>query len=360
MDKPLCFVLMPFENQFNDIYEDLISATLSEYYTVARADNVSSHQSIIKDIIVNIASAKLIIADLTNLNPNVFYEVGIAHALNKPTVLLTQDIDKVPFDLRSYRLIPYSQNFKHADNLKTQLNNIGKALIKGQIKFGNPVSDFHPNRNSLVALSETNGMALSDDDSTDIGWLDMVASIEQDAGTSEKCMKDLTQETTSLSEFLQKSTDQINSTKAISAAQSVSKQYKISQAIAARFNDYAEKVENVTQIMHKTFEQMFSNTSRLYSRQDIVSSSKVSQVKEMADTVSNIKHLFQTMNSKIETIKGSFPVGVTQSLDKAVKNVNGKLANFQTELSIADSQYERLETILGNIITEKEKELPST
>jgi len=51
--------------------------------------------------------ARLIIADLTGRNPNVFYELGIAHTLGKPVIMLTQSMDYVPFDLRHLRCIVY-------------------------------------------------------------------------------------------------------------------------------------------------------------------------------------------------------------------------------------------------------------
>ena len=58
-----------------------------------RAQDLSSARNILADIVQGIEGATIVVADLTDLNPNVFYEVGIAHALQKPVILLTQDID---------------------------------------------------------------------------------------------------------------------------------------------------------------------------------------------------------------------------------------------------------------------------
>jgi hypothetical protein len=52
-------------------------------------------------------SARLIVADCTDRNPNVFYEIGLAHTIGKPTILLTQKSEDVPFDLRHLRYIEY-------------------------------------------------------------------------------------------------------------------------------------------------------------------------------------------------------------------------------------------------------------
>lgn len=52
----------------------------------------------------------MLLADLTGKNPNVFYELGLAHALSKPVVLITESVENVPFDLRSLRHIVYDKN----------------------------------------------------------------------------------------------------------------------------------------------------------------------------------------------------------------------------------------------------------
>ena len=103
-EKCTAFVIMAFDKEFDAIYSDLIKPSLEKIgYEVKRADSLLSQQNILKDIVREIASADLIIAELTSLNPNVFYELGIAHALRKPTILLTQSIEELPFDLRSFR-----------------------------------------------------------------------------------------------------------------------------------------------------------------------------------------------------------------------------------------------------------------
>src|SRR5207248_8991106 len=110
--SPKAFVLMPFDAEFNTIYEELIAPALEEAgYLVQRADSFLDQQNILMDVVRGIDQATLVVAELTSLNPNVLYELGVAHGLKKPTVLLAQDIAEVPFDLRSYRIISYSTRF---------------------------------------------------------------------------------------------------------------------------------------------------------------------------------------------------------------------------------------------------------
>lgn len=103
--NPQAFVLTPFDPEFSSIYEDLIKPALEDAgYDVARADSFLDQQNILRDIIRGIATAHLIVADLTTLNPNVLYELGLCHGLRIPTILLAQSMEEVPFDLRPYRI----------------------------------------------------------------------------------------------------------------------------------------------------------------------------------------------------------------------------------------------------------------
>jgi len=137
------FVLMPFDEAFTDIYEALLKPALEEAgYTVTRADSPLDQQNVMRDIIEGISRAHLIVADITGRNANVMYELGIAHGLGRPTVMLAQSIDDVPFDLRSYRIKQYSTHFKVAQTLRAELVRIGAEHLEGQLSFGSPVSDF--------------------------------------------------------------------------------------------------------------------------------------------------------------------------------------------------------------------------
>lgn len=115
-----CFVLMPFDEQFDDIYNFGIKAACKEAnaYCERVDEQIFEETSILARIYNQIANADLIIADMTGRNPNVFYEVGYAHALNKPTVLLTQNAKDIPFDLKHYPFIVYNGKI---GNLKPEL-----------------------------------------------------------------------------------------------------------------------------------------------------------------------------------------------------------------------------------------------
>lgn len=72
-----------------------------------RADELFTTGSVIEQIWEQISSSKVLLADLTGKNANVFYELGLAHALAKPVVFTTSDLADVPFDLRHLRVAVY-------------------------------------------------------------------------------------------------------------------------------------------------------------------------------------------------------------------------------------------------------------
>ncbi len=109
IDPKLCFVLMPLAEEFQPVYEDHIKTTIERAgLRCVRADELVSPRSITQDAWEYICKARVLIADLTGKNPNVLYEVGLAHALNKKVILITQSMDDVPFHLRYLRCIVYS------------------------------------------------------------------------------------------------------------------------------------------------------------------------------------------------------------------------------------------------------------
>jgi len=104
----MCFVMMPFRPQTDELYRSLIKPAVERHGLVAlRADEIYATGSITEQIRVAIQQSRVCVADVSGRNPNVLYEIGIAHTLGKPTVLLTQDTSDVPFDLRAIRLIQY-------------------------------------------------------------------------------------------------------------------------------------------------------------------------------------------------------------------------------------------------------------
>ena len=99
---------MPFSKEFDDVYQlGIKPACINAGAYAERVDEQLFHESILDRIYNQIAKADIIISDMTGRNPNVFYETGYAHALNKAVILMTQKADDIPFDLKHYPHIIY-------------------------------------------------------------------------------------------------------------------------------------------------------------------------------------------------------------------------------------------------------------
>lgn len=113
------FVIIPFSKDFNDIYQFGIKETAKqEGINAYRLDEEIFQEGMLDKIYSEIEKCDFIIADLSNKNPNVFYELGYAHAIGKLTILLTNNADDIPFDLKHKRQIIYD---KSISNLKLLL-----------------------------------------------------------------------------------------------------------------------------------------------------------------------------------------------------------------------------------------------
>src|SRR5438309_1387913 len=181
---PIAFVIIPFSDEFDVIFTQLIRPSLPGY-DVIRADSRLDQQNILKKIVEGISGASLVIADVSTLNPNVMYELGAAHALRKPTIMISQNIASLPFDLRSYPVQLYSTHFSTAAELTARLNELSEKHAQGLLKFGNPIGDFMPAADTSPSPPT---VPINDAERTvsglpeDYGYLDHAADMEEFGG----------------------------------------------------------------------------------------------------------------------------------------------------------------------------------
>jgi hypothetical protein len=152
-----CFVIMPFGNRLVDpqrkqqldlLYEGLIKPAVEsvripgrpdERITCHRGDKEPRPGEIITHIIENLVLADIAIADLSGRNPNVFYELGVRHAVNDNTILIAQSEEDVPFDLRGQRLIIYQCDFEGGVRLRNALVEAIEDILRAPQKIDNPI-----------------------------------------------------------------------------------------------------------------------------------------------------------------------------------------------------------------------------
>jgi hypothetical protein len=136
-----CFVMQPFASPFGDYYEKIFRLAIEKAgLQPLRADaEIFATGKIMDQVWRGIKAAKVLVAELTTRNPNVFYELGLAHALEKPVVLVSSNEADVPFDLHHIRVIYYDVTDpfwgaklveKVAENILSALKNPEEAVFK--------------------------------------------------------------------------------------------------------------------------------------------------------------------------------------------------------------------------------------
>lgn len=148
MGKKKCFVIGPIGEDGSDerknadrLLEYIIRPSVPESYKVTRADEMTEPGIITQQIIDSIRNSDLIIADLHGVNPNVMYELSIAHVIKIPTILIYGEDDFRPFDiggLRSYRI--KMDEIENTERCKNFINKAIEAIEKNPDEIKTPFS----------------------------------------------------------------------------------------------------------------------------------------------------------------------------------------------------------------------------
>lgn len=130
IDTSLVTAMMPFRPDFDDVREAMRRACVNTGRTLKAADDIWESSVLIQDVISLIATSCMVIVDFTGKNPNVFYETGVAHALGKEVIPITQSLDDVPFDLKHHRVLRYDNNADGRDQLQAKLEERMKTIAQ--------------------------------------------------------------------------------------------------------------------------------------------------------------------------------------------------------------------------------------
>lgn len=320
--NPTAFVLMPFAEEFDEIYDYLIKGAVSEAgYKVTRADDIRNQRSILADVIQSISNCDLVIADLSTSNANVYYELGLAHAFRKPVILLAQDINEVPFDLQSYRILTYAIHFTRMNEARNELQILAKNSLEGTVKFGSPVSDFinlssgNQNSNHLsVFHQEINKF-------DDRGILDFQAEIEDGfavittvIGEVGERLNVITPEINVVGEQLQSST-------------STSKRRSAIRTLAASLENYAKWLHQGNARYREALGIVSGSLNALFSGEFTMDQDAISASRNLVLVLQNVE---QQAHTGQESIAGL--VSILDSLPRLEKEFNQAKRGVSNEL----------------------------
>jgi hypothetical protein len=140
----LVFVFMPFTEPWSDYIwgkqiRNIVESIQPYKLICKRADDLYG-RDVMRDIVESIIKARIIIAEITGRNANVFYELGIAHALNKEVILLTQKVDDIPFDLNRFRYCIYSNDGEGYEKLDNHLRLSISEIIENKSSENNEIA----------------------------------------------------------------------------------------------------------------------------------------------------------------------------------------------------------------------------
>ena len=356
------FVLMPFQPEFNGIYADLIVPALNEAgYEVERADSLLDQRNILADIVRGIVEADLVIAELTVLNANVFYELGIAHGLMKPTIMITQDIGEIPFDLRSYRIITYSVHYNEVALLQSALRDIAQSHRRGEVTFGNPVKDFAPEVPSVTtkpAVEEGTFETIEEEAAEPPGLLDFrddaLAAMENIAQHTQR----FNEYTEALGEAVQAHTAEMEAASARGGPGAAAQHRRIIGAVASEVNGFVTKVDAELASYQAAWDSFVDNTAGLVSIAQFDDPEEREDALEFRSNIVELRTSIETGLEGIQSFRDSMSqvrgLRLSRDLNQSLRRAERSLTNVIDLLTTGDSYLSRIVNILDERLGESE------
>ena len=346
MEKKKVFVIMPFADDFFESYE-MLKERFDDEFEFSNAGDEDNQQNILADIIKPIYDSDIILADLTGLNPNVMYELGIAHSFNKKTIIITRDgLEKLPFDLKQYRTKDYSTHFKKFFELIEYLEQNLRGAIDGSVVFSNPVSDFlDKSKIQPKNLFRTNDYSLEIPDD-EKGFLDFIADIEEDAIQMTDDITDISSGLETLNSQITDCAEQINRVNKTGGSGTVAFVRKQSKRAADYISEFNKKLKQHTESMQTLWTKIEKNTLGLleneYASKEENKDSLIDYIKSMHGLMISI----EKSNESVVSMKENFHniLGIERSMNQSVRFLEQDLSTY---LDMTGQMIKSIERIIG-------------
>jgi len=368
------FVILPFEEEFEKLYHDKIVPLLEDNnYSVMKADSLAAQRNIIEDIVNGIVNADLIIADLTGTNPNVFYELGIAHGLGIPTVLIAQDIEELPFDLSAYKTIEYSLRYDKIEEFCEELSEICSGHKEGEIEFGSPVSDYtkvninepnnETNHSDRVANSseDQDGVDINEaDDSSDKtketdygkGIIEHMITVEDHEKNLHNIMEEFIDGSSSTRSNIARDVDKLKSMYNKNKAEARRDINDRSRDISDNIAEYAMTIRQELQSFELYHSQFVEKIQQVIEQADASKKSDRKILIELQEKVDDFTNKAEKMLEELEEFKNMLKdiKGINSKLDDAIDSLNKTTSTFERILHTGLAKGERYDSLIKNKI----------
>jgi len=344
MDLKKVYFIMPFGDRFFEIFE-LIKRKYGSIYEFSHSAENQNQQNIVNDIIHSIYESDIIIANLTDLNPNVFYELGIAHAFNKKVIIITEDILSLPFDLKTYRAKQYSMDYLSFDSLLEFLQSSLEGAFNGNISFSNPVMDYFniKGTKSLSFSTMDTDKVLNIDDS-EKGFIDFLADIQNNIKIFTSHLIDMAADMNKMTENTTLSTSKIEETKSSRSGKTASIIQHEIKKIAGFMSSFDNKLQKYNKDYVAIWDEIESDILGLiendYSQLEQNKLALVEFLKSLLPLKKSIVENKETMINLSDSLNNN--IGIERTMTQAIKIL---LNDLKTYITILDQIYSSIDRI---------------
>ncbi len=330
MDKKKVFVIMPFQDEFFEVYE-MLKMKFSERFEFSNAGDEGNQQNILKDIIQPIFEADVVIADLTGLNANVMYELGLAHSFNKKTIVITKDdLSKLPFDLKQYRAKDYDTHFKKFADLLDYLETNLIGAVENTVSYSNPVKDFL----TLEKIADVSwfidkpSIVLEDD--SDKGFLDFLADIESNTFALTDAINNMNDGMHEMSKGVSASTSEIERVNKNGGSGTASFVRKESKKAAKHIDSFSSKLRESSTSISNLWDEIEKNTLGLLENKFATNEDNKIHLIEYLKSLYGMQCSITESNSSMDGLKSSMQsiIGMERSMNQAVRFLMSDISSY--------------------------------
>lgn len=365
MEKPIVFCIMPFNEECLELFSHLKKHFIDTFEFI-NAGDMDNQQNILKDIVSGISKATVIIADVTGLNANVFYELGLAHAMNKKVIIITQQIDEVPFDIKSYRANEYSLLFYKVPKLIEELEKLLNGALDDSIKYGNPVSDFSPNYftqnsqsyskplihdNADESTQASHEKDSESDDNQEDGFLDNIANINDNLNKMTDEINTMNAEMEEMGDATNLSSREIERVSAQSGTTDPAFIRNVCRKLAVPISSFAEKLYIHTDNISQSWTIIENNYLALLDNPFTCQAKNIIEIKKSINSLSGLKGNILDANKEIENLSHIMygNKGIERKLTKAINEAVNGLNSFLSMTNTIVSSIDRIQS-KGDIV----------
>lgn len=335
------FVIMPYASAFDGLYEDFIRGVLTDVgFEVTRADEVTTSTGIMSTVISGIKESCVIVADLTDDNPNVYYEMGLAHALHKPVIYLAQNVDELPFDIKAYRVIHYTRDYAVMKTAEKNLSEVARGVFDGSTIFGNPFSDHEGVRitptcpTGPVATNDEAEQQESDDNDVPAGILNYRVTVEEGMNDINKLTEMIGERTGQIGDDMASTTAKLTASLSDTGPSQARNQLAAVRLLAQELSSYARFLSGANDDYGETIERVRPALEGWLTAVEVQTDEDEATLRELLPTLDRVEAV--TLEAK-------------EVLDDFTSNL-GELPNVERSFTRARNQVvDRMRRFIGNI-----------